>query len=69
MTPPIVAEVQVAKAVRRPVRFDTFFATEYEDDAVSISVRGHWRGHHEEREYRFPLTSIVGVQIVGGSTQ
>lgn len=60
----IVAEIQVHRSVRRPVSADTFLATEYEEQDQAVHVRGNWRGHPEERTYRFPLASIVAVRII-----
>lgn len=64
MTAPVIAEVQVARHVRRPVHADTFLAVDITEDEQSMRVRGHWRGHDEVRVYRFPLRSVVAVRLL-----
>lgn len=61
-----VAYVQVQKRVRRPIAGDTFIASEIHEDGRLVHVRGHWRGHHEERAYILPAGSIVAIRQLDG---
>lgn len=58
----VIAAVQVAPSVRRPVASDTFLAVDAHEDGQVLRMRGSWRGSVEERSYTLPVSSLVAVR-------